>query len=149
MKKINIIVTSIGHFLVHFSTMILPAIIILLKTEFNVSLLQLGKLMMAQIFFMGISGFPAGIFVDRFGVKSILSIYFFGIFLSSLLLYYSTNYVLMYLGMSALGLMAGLYHPAGLKLISSSRNLSKQMAIHGMEFMRLVLKVFLWMNMDV
>ena len=127
----NIIITSGGHFLVHFSTMILPAIIILLRTEFNVSMFQLGTLIMTQIFFMGLGGFPAGILVDRYGIKMILLIYFLGISLSTLLLYFTKSYVMMYLGMSSLGLFAGLYHPAGLKLISVSKNISKKMALHG------------------
>ena len=131
MKKTNIFITSLGHFLVHFSTMILPSIIILLRDEFDVSIFQLGTLIMVQTMFMGISGLPSGIFVDRFGIKSILSIYFFGIFLSSLILYFSNDYLLMYFGMALLGLITGLYHPAGLKLISSSKDISKQMAIHG------------------
>ena len=131
MKNKNIIITSVGHFLVHFSTMILPAIIILLQHEFNVSMLQLGVLIMTQIFFMGIGGFPAGVLVDRYGIKMILSIYFLGIFLSTLLLYFTKTYIMMYFSMSLLGLVAGLYHPAGLKLISFSKNISKQMALHG------------------
>jgi len=44
----NIIITSIGHFLVHAMTMILPAILVLLETEFSVSLISLGKLMTIQ-----------------------------------------------------------------------------------------------------
>ena len=98
----KIIITSIGHFLVHFSTMILPSIIILLRNEFNVSILQLGTLIMFQIMFMGISGFPSGMFVDRFGIKFILSIYFLGLFISTLVLYFSNNYMSMYFGMALL-----------------------------------------------
>ena len=128
----NILITSLGHFLVHFSTMVLPSIILLLQSEFNVSMIQLGTLIMTQIFFMGIGGFPSGILVDRYGTKIILLIYFFGIFLSTLLLYFTESYSMMYFGMSLLGLAAGLYHPAGLKLVSFSKNISKQMALHGM-----------------
>ncbi len=131
MRKTNIFITSLGHFLVHFSTMILPSIIILLRNEFNVSILQLGTLIMFQIMFMGLSGFPSGMFVDRFGIKFILSIYFLGLFISTLILYFSSDYMLMYFGMALLGFTTGLYHPAGLKLLSSSKNISKQMATHG------------------
>ena len=49
----NIIITSIGHFLVHAMTMILPAILVLLETEFSVSLISLGKLLTVQILFLG------------------------------------------------------------------------------------------------
>ena len=49
----NIIITSIGHFLVHSMTMILPAILVILEREFSVSFVQLGQLATIQILFLG------------------------------------------------------------------------------------------------
>ena len=82
----NIFITSIGHFLVHSMTMILPPILILLEKEFSISLVSLGQLATIQIFFLGLGGFPAGVLVDRFGSQIVLIIYFSGIIISSFLI---------------------------------------------------------------
>ena len=55
----NIIITSMGHFLVHAMTMILPVILVILEEEFSVSLIYLGELATIQIRFLGLGGFPA------------------------------------------------------------------------------------------
>ena len=49
----KIIITSIGHFLVHSMTMVLPAILVILGKEFSISLFRLGQLVTIQILFLG------------------------------------------------------------------------------------------------
>ena len=127
----NIFITSIGHFLVHSMTMILPAILILLEKEFSISLVSLGQLATIQIFFLGLGGFPAGIIADRFGSQIVLIIYFSGIIISSFWLYFSNTFTMVAIGLGFLGIIAGLYHPAGLKMVSNSPNISRYMSYHG------------------
>jgi MFS family permease len=80
---------------------------------------------------MGLGGLPAGILVDRFGSKSILMIYFIGLSLSCLWICNSTSYLSLAIGMASLGIIAGVYHPAGLKIISHAEDVSRYMAYHG------------------
>ena len=130
-EKHIILLTGLGHFLVHCVTMILPTILILLESEYEISLIKLGTLVTTQFLFMGIGGLPAGILVDRFGSKFILIFYFIGLSLSCLWLYNSTSYSSLVMGMASLGMMAGLYHPAGLKIHSHTKDVSRYMAYHG------------------
>ena len=130
-EKHIILLTGLGHYLVHCVTMILPAILILLESEYEISLVRLGTLVTTQFLFMGLGGLPAGILVDRFGSKFILIIYFIGLSLSCLWLYNSTSYLSFIIGMALLGMIAGLYHPAGLKIISHAKDVSRYMAYHG------------------
>ena len=130
-EKHIILLTGLGHFLVHCVTMILPVILILLESEFNISLVKLGTLVTTQFLFMGLGGLPAGILVDRFSSKRILIFYFIGLSLSCLWLYNSTSYYSFSIGMASLGLVAGLYHPAGLKIISHAKDVSRYMSYHG------------------
>jgi len=130
-EKHIILLTGLGHYLVHCVTMILPAILILLEGEYAISLVKLGTLVTVQFLFMGLGGLPAGILVDRFGSKFILIIYFIGLSLSCLWLYNSTSYLSFVIGMASLGMIAGLYHPAGLKIISYAKDVSRYMAYHG------------------
>ena len=59
----NILITSIGHFLVHSMTMILPAILVILEKEFSVSLINLGELATIQILFLGRAHTGGDVFV--------------------------------------------------------------------------------------
>ena len=127
----NIIITSVGHFLVHAMTMILPVILIILEKEFSVSIIYLGGLVTIQILFLGLGGFPAGILADRFGSRSVLMAYFTGLVIASLWLYFSTTFTMAAIGLGFLGLITGLYHPAGLKMVSHSPNVSRYMSYHG------------------
>ena len=127
----NIIITSVGHFLVHAMTMILPVILIILEKEFSVSIIYLGGLVTIQILFLGLGGFPAGILADRFGSRAVLMVYFAGLVITSVWLYLSTTFIMAAIGLGFLGLITGLYHPAGLKMVSDSPNVSKYMSYHG------------------
>ncbi len=127
----NIIITSIGHFLVHATTMILPAILVILGQEFSISLIYLGELVTIQILFLGLGGFPAGFLAERFGSRMVLLFYFAGLIIASLWLYFSTTFTMAAIGLGFLGLVTGLYHPAGLKMVSHSPNVSRYMGYHG------------------
>ena len=127
----NIIITSMGHFLVHAMTMILPVILVILEEEFSVSLIYLGELATIQILFLGLGGFPAGILADRYGSRMVLMIYFAGLVIASIWLYFSTTFAMTAIGLGCLGLITGLYHPAGLKMVSHSPNVSRYMSYHG------------------
>ena len=127
----NIIITSVGHFLIHLITMILPVILIILEKEFSVSLILLGELLTIQILFLGLGGFPAGILADRFGSRAVLKVYFAGLVIASVWLYLATTFMMTAIGLGFLGLITGLYHPAGLKMVSDSPNVSRYMSYHG------------------
>ena len=127
----NIIITSVGHFLVHAMTMILPVILIILEKEFSVSIMYLGGLVTIQILFLGLGGFPAGILADCFGPRLVLMAYFTGLVITSIWLYFSTTFGMAAIGLGLLGLVTGLYHPAGLKMVSQSPNVSRYMSYHG------------------
>jgi len=126
-----IFITALGHGLVHTVTLIYPAIMVVLLDEFNVTLVELGKLGTIQFLFFGLSGFPAGWLVDRAGSRNVLILYFLGILASVLLLVTAHSLPQLGVGLGILGLCAGLYHPAGLNLISNTKNISKNMGYHG------------------
>ena len=95
----NIIITSMGHFLVHSMTMILPAILVILEKEFSLSRNQLGQLLTIQFLLLGLGSFPAGILADRFGSRMVLMVYFAGMVISSLWLYFSTTFLMAAIGL--------------------------------------------------
>ena len=84
-----------------------------------------------QILFLGLGGFPAGILADRFGSRMVLMVFFAGLVISAIWLYFSTSFFMAVIGLGFLGLVTGLYHPAGLKMVSHSPNVSRYMSYHG------------------
>ena len=61
----------------------------------------------------------------------VLMVYFAGLVIASLWMYFSTTFIIAALGLGFLGLVTGLYHPAGLKMVSHSPNVSRFMGYHG------------------
>jgi predicted MFS family arabinose efflux permease len=61
----------------------------------------------------------------------VLLFYFAGLIIASVWLYYSTTFTMAAIGLGFLGLVTGLYHPAGLKMVSHSPNVSRYMGYHG------------------
>ena len=57
--------------------------------------------------------------------------YFAGLVFVSIWLYFSINFIMSAIGFGLLGLITGLYHPAGLKLVSQSPNVARYMSYHG------------------
>lgn len=104
---------------------------IVLMGEFDVTLISLGKLGTVQFLCFGLTAFPAGYLVDRIGSRNVLSIYFFGISLSVIVLTLGQTFFALTIGLGLLGFFAGLYHPAGLNLISNTTHVSRNMGYHG------------------
>jgi len=128
----KILLTTItGHALVHSITLVYPAIMIVLRNQFNVSLVELGELGTIQFLFFGLGAFPAGWLVDRIGSRRVLIIYFWGLAASAFIITLAKSFLILAVGLGSLGLFAGLYHPAGLNLISHTRKLSQNMGYHG------------------
>ena len=52
MSRKILIITSIGHFLCHAITLVFPAILLLIRDEFNITLVELGILGTIQFLFL-------------------------------------------------------------------------------------------------
>ena len=59
------------------------------EKEYSISLVQLGQLATVQILFLGLGGFPAGILADRFGSRAVLMVYFAGLVIASVWMYFA------------------------------------------------------------
>jgi FSR family fosmidomycin resistance protein-like MFS transporter len=116
---------------VHGITLVFPAVLILLREEFQVSLVELGALGTIQFAFFGLGAIPAGILVDRMGSRLVLSLYFLGLIFSVSILMFADSFFTLALGLGTLGLFSGLYHPAGLNIISHTSHISQNMGYHG------------------
>jgi MFS transporter, FSR family, fosmidomycin resistance protein len=111
---------SAGHFLSHFYYMALPPMFLFLKTEFNVSYIELGMAMTAYGFLGGFLQAPVGFMVDQLGPRKVL-LAGFGLNVIAILL---IGFVDAYWMLVALAVFAGLgnsvFHPADYAILSGT-----------------------------
>jgi predicted MFS family arabinose efflux permease len=131
-EKIILTITGISHLLVHSVMLVLPAILLVLRDQFDVGLATLGIIATASQFMFGLGALPAGILEKRLGGRTLLLIYQLGVAVSIVIIILSQTLWTLTAGLMLLGLFSSIYHPAGLTLISRRiKAISKGMAFHG------------------
>ena len=110
--------SAVIHGLVHASVLLLPPLLGDLQRAFQVSLLQLLAVANAMYLVYGLAAIPAGFLADRFGSRRMLVVAAAGCGLSLLLIAAAPSFLLLSVGLVALGVCAGVYHPSGLSLLS-------------------------------
>ncbi len=129
-----LVVTCFGHYMAHFNMLVFPSIVLPLSVRLGLDLATVLKLSFWQYLLFGVTALPWGLAADRWGAKPLLIIFFLGAGLSGLAaaLYMDSPFKLT-LALAGLGCFSGIYHPAGLGLISKNvTRLSMGMAYNGM-----------------
>lgn len=124
--------TAGAHWVTHAAMLALPAAAILFKTQFQLNDFTYGLLANLSFLGFGLGALPAGLLVDRIGPRKTLRLCLAGIALGAVVTALSTELWSVIVGTTLMGLAAGLYHPAGLTLISA--NLARDargMGYHG------------------
>ena len=123
---------SIAHALVHSFMLILPAVLIPIMNEFDISVTEVGFLGTLSYLMFGLGAIPAGWLTDKFGSRGLVIICLIGSGASSLFIGLSTDLEMLYAGLMLLGLFTSIYHPAGLAMISRRiRNIPRALGYHG------------------
>ena len=131
-EKIILGITGISHLLVHSSMLVLPSILLVLQSEFNVGLATLGFIVTVSYFMFGLGSIPAGLLEKKLGGRTLLIIYQIGLIVSMAVIMISRQLISLTFGLVILGLFSSIYHPAGLTIISRRvKNISSGMAFHG------------------
>lgn len=123
---------SIAHALVHSFMLILPAVLIPIMNEFDISVTQVGFLGTLSYLMFGLGAIPSGWLTDKYGSRGLVIICLIGSGASSIFIGLSTDLVMLYAGLILLGLFTSIYHPAGLAMISRRiRNIPRALGYHG------------------
>ncbi len=126
--------TGFGHFISHVNMLVFPAILIPLSNSLNMGVADVLGLSFWMYFLFGITAFPWGLASDRWGARKLLLIFYGGAGICSLIAAFSiespTGFLL---ALTGLGFFSGIYHPAGLGLISKEiKRISLAMGYNGM-----------------
>ncbi len=119
----------------HGAKLALPMVLGQAAAHYEVSLTAMAVPVGAFGLCMGLASLPAGLWSDRYGAARVLTAYFWLTAVGALLCWAAPNLALFTLAHALLGAAAGLYHPAGLGLLSLSverRSLGFAMGLHGM-----------------
>jgi MFS family permease len=126
--------SAVIHGLVHASVLMLPPLIGDFRRTFGASHLQVLGVFNVVYLVYGLAAVPAGYLADRFGSRLMLVLAAAGCAASMLMVSAAPSFPVLAVGLVALGLAAGMYHPSGLSLLSrgvASGERGRALGIHG------------------
>lgn len=124
--------TMCSHALVHFFELSFPTVLQLVSEEYHLSLAGAGGLGNIFPFFFGLGAIPAGVIVDHFGSRRTLLSYLLVCGSAGILTLIVKPLWGIAILMLIMGIFAGLYHPAGLALLSkNTQKIGQAMGFHG------------------
>lgn len=126
--------TSYGHFLSHCNMLVFPAVVIPLTQRLGISLAETLQLSLWMYMLLGLTALPWGLAADRWGALPLMRVYYVGAGASALAAAaWIDSPPALAASLAGIGLFSGIYHPAGLGLISKTiRRLSVALGITGM-----------------
>lgn len=129
-----LITCCFGHFITHFNMLVFPAVVLPLVGRLNLDMAHVIGLSFFMYLLYGFSSLPWGIAADRVGARPLMFLFFLGAGLSALFAaYWIDSPALFTIALAGMGLFTGIYHPAGLGLISKgTERMGLAMGYHGM-----------------
>ncbi len=116
--------TCFGHFMSHFNMLMFPALVLPLMGKYGMDLSHVLALSFWMYLFFGLTALPWGMVSDRIGAKPLLLLFYTGAGLCGLAAgFFVDSPGAFSLCLAGVGVFSGIYHPAGLGLIS--RGISK------------------------
>ena len=111
--------TCFGHFMSHFNMLVFPALVLPLMDKYGMDLGHVLALSFWMYLLFGLTALPWGLMSDRLGAKPLLIIFYTGAGVCGLAAgYFVDSPGAFSFCLAGVGLFSGIYHPAGLGLIS-------------------------------
>lgn len=121
-----------SHALSHAYLLVFPAVLLLLKKDFDVGYLGLGVIGNVMSFAYGLGALPSGMIFNRIGAKKLYIVGFLGSTVACFIAAISPNLVILTIGLALLGALGSLYHPLANALITAKvEAYGKGLGIHG------------------
>ena len=124
--------TGVAHGLNHAVELVYGAVLIVVALEFGVTVAALGVLGAASSLAYAFAALPAGAMADRLGSQRTVALSMGGAGVAALLAAVAPNVWVLGAALVLMGILGGLYHPAGLSLITRGvRSRARALGIHG------------------
>lgn len=111
--------TCYGHFMSHFNMLVFPAIVLPLTVHLEADLASVLGLSFWMYLLFGCTALPWGVIADRWEAVPLMRIYYAGAGISALAAAFLVDFpTALSISLAAIGFFSGIYHPAGLGIIS-------------------------------
>lgn len=132
-NKLVLSVTAVAHSLDHSYILVFAVLLEMMRKEFQMSYAEIGFVGAVLFFLNGLNAIPSGFLSDRIGSKKVVVLSMFLCGLSAVGISFAPNKVFFITFIFFMGIGIGLYHPAGISLVSKlfEKDRSKAMGFHG------------------
>jgi MFS family permease len=131
-ERASVAFLNLGHAYDHFFMLIYPTVVLALGREFSQTYDALLALATAGFIAFGAAALPAGWLGDRWSRRGMMTVFFIGTGLSSILTGMARSPMEVALGLGCLGLFAAIYHPVGIALlVQGTDKMGKTLGING------------------
>lgn len=131
--QLHFLLLNMGHFLDHLFTLIFATVAALaLIEEWGIGYAELLVYAAPGFFAFGLFSLPAGWLADKWSRDGMMTIFFFGIGMASILAGFADTPLQMGICLFVIGVFASIYHPVGLAIVTIKwRNTGMRIATNG------------------
>ena len=131
--RLAMLFSNVGHFYVHLLTAFYAVIVLQLEREWDASYEDLLRLWTWGSLLVGLMALPAGKLGDMLTARVMMTIYFIGLGIASIICGFVDGQTAMLLGLAVLGVFAAIYHPVGVPWLirNAVNNTGKILAVNG------------------
>ena len=130
--RISLIFSCVGHAYMHLFTAFYAVVVLALEVDWQLSYHELIELWALGSALVGLAALPAGWLGDRWSAAGMMVVFFIGLGLSGIVCGLVDSTTALFLGLSAIGLFAAIYHPVGIAwLVSNAERRGKALGVNG------------------
>jgi MFS family permease len=132
-ERTHFLLLNIGHFMDHLFTLIFATVAALaLHREWGLGYADLLRYATPGFFAFGVFALPAGWLADKWSRDGMMSVFFVGIGVASIITGFARTPFEVGLGLFVLGMFAAIYHPVGLAIVVEKwKNTGMRIAVNG------------------
>lgn len=132
-ERLHFLLLNAGHFLDHLFTLIFATVAALaLHRQWGLGYADLLKYATPGFFAFGVFALPAGWLADKWSRDGMMSVFFVGIGLASIVTSAARTPFELGLGLFVIGMFAAIYHPVGLAIVVEKwKNTGMRIAVNG------------------
>ncbi|MHA1151524.1 MAG: MFS transporter [Alphaproteobacteria bacterium] len=131
-SRLSVVFSCLGHAYMHLFTAFYFVIALTLEDAWQLEYHELIELWTLGALLVGVAALPAGWLGDRWSASGMMVVYFLGLGAAGIVCGLVDGPTAMFVGLTALGLAAAIYHPVGIAwLVRNARARGKTLGING------------------